>query len=194
MDNITTDLIIIASHRAQLSSLLATHWGSALAIALRKLNRSYSKRMAELGDAARRVEMLEGEVAEAWSEADRLAREMDELEEFADTIKVTKTEPLISPSFSYPSPYLPSLPFHSSLQSLPSLPSPSPPPTTTESHQHPQLLTPTQSITTEAQTPSAPSALPPDVPASLPQKPEVDALVSRVCDSLVSGGVSLQVQ
>src|ERR1700728_150720 len=144
MDNITTDLIIIASHRAQLSSLLATHWGSALAIALRKLNRSYSKRMAELGDAARRVEMLEAEVAEAWSEADRLAREMEELEEFADTIKVNKTEPLISPSFSYPSPIspVPPIPFLPPIPSITPIPFPTTgddriAPTSTATYTHP---------------------------------------------------------
>jgi hypothetical protein len=90
MDTLTTDLIAISSHQAQVSSLLATHWGSALAVALRKLNSSYASRTRELEDAARRIAMLEAEVTEAWTVADRLAGEMDELERFAEEIKIPK--------------------------------------------------------------------------------------------------------
>jgi hypothetical protein len=93
LDVLATDLITIASHQSQITALLATHWGSALAIALRKLNSSYGRRTRELKNALQRVSMLEAEVAEAWIEADRLAGEMDALEKFADSIQVQEPPP-----------------------------------------------------------------------------------------------------
>ena len=90
MDLLAADLVTIATHQAQISALASTHWGSALAIALRKINSSFAKRAQELKDAGQRIAMLEAEVAEAWSEADRLAGEMDALEKYADAIPIVR--------------------------------------------------------------------------------------------------------
>jgi len=98
MDTLTTDLIRIASHQSQISSLVSTHWGSALAIALRKLNSSYARRTRELEDAARSIAMLEAEITDAWTEADRLAGEMDDLEEFADGISIQRPPSYVPPA------------------------------------------------------------------------------------------------
>ncbi|KIY67204.1 hypothetical protein CYLTODRAFT_444190 [Cylindrobasidium torrendii FP15055 ss-10] len=84
-DSLTEQLVTISDQVRQIQRLLDVHWGSALAIALRKLNGSYGKRTAELRDAKGRIGHLEAELSDAWKEAEKLAREIDELEEDDDT-------------------------------------------------------------------------------------------------------------
>lgn len=80
-DRLMEELLRVADQQAQISKVLDLHWASALAIALRKINKSYEKRVGELRVAQDRVEVLEAELSEAWKEAEDIAQEMDELED-----------------------------------------------------------------------------------------------------------------
>lgn len=95
-DKLMEELLRIADQLAQVTKLVDTHWASALAIALRKvrlghlsmvhifdeecdqLNTSYGKRTTELVNAREKIAHLEAELDEAWQEAEKLAREMDD--------------------------------------------------------------------------------------------------------------------
>lgn len=79
-DKLLEELVCITDQLGQITKLLDTHWASALAIALRKINKSYTKRVAELVSTQERVEQLEAELEEAWKEAARYAQEMDDVE------------------------------------------------------------------------------------------------------------------
>ncbi|KAF7985773.1 hypothetical protein HWV62_387 [Athelia sp. TMB] len=80
-DRLMEELLRISDQQAQIVKVLDLHWASALAIALRKINKSYEKRVGELRVAQDRVEVLEAELKEAWKEAEDIAQEMDEIEE-----------------------------------------------------------------------------------------------------------------
>ncbi|KAF5357446.1 hypothetical protein D9757_011592 [Collybiopsis confluens] len=80
-DRITQELVSVTDQMCQITKVLENHWASALAIALRKLNGSYGKRTAELIESKAKVEQLEAELGDAWIEAEKLAREMDDLDE-----------------------------------------------------------------------------------------------------------------
>lgn len=80
-DRLMEELLRVADQQAQISKVLDLHWASALAIALRKINKSYEKRVGDLRVAQDRVEVLEAELSEAWKEAEDIAQEMDELED-----------------------------------------------------------------------------------------------------------------
>jgi hypothetical protein len=82
MDRYTESLLHIADHKAQLAHVQDSHLSSALAMALRKLNGSYSKRTADLKQAQTRIEELRAELEEAWKVAEDLAQEIDDLENF----------------------------------------------------------------------------------------------------------------
>ncbi|KAG6872906.1 hypothetical protein C0995_005312 [Termitomyces sp. Mi166 len=79
-DKIMNELLVITDQLTQISVLTEHHLSSALAVALRKLNKSYSKRTHELLDAQQRISELEGTLEDAWREAERLAQEMDEIQ------------------------------------------------------------------------------------------------------------------
>ncbi|KAJ6547862.1 hypothetical protein B0H10DRAFT_2130634 [Mycena sp. CBHHK59/15] len=79
-DQLLEDLLQIADQIAQIMRLLDTHWASALATALRKLNSSYGRRTTELLAARERIGSLEAELNDAWQQAETLAREMDGLD------------------------------------------------------------------------------------------------------------------
>ncbi|KAF8638441.1 hypothetical protein AX17_002198 [Amanita inopinata Kibby_2008] len=79
-DEQVEELAKVYDQQAQISKILDVHWASALAIALRKLNSSYGKRTSDLKKARSRISQLEAELEDAWREAERLAREMDEYE------------------------------------------------------------------------------------------------------------------
>ncbi|KAJ7708831.1 hypothetical protein B0H17DRAFT_1124628 [Mycena rosella] len=77
-DQLLEDLLQIADQVGQITRLLDVHWASALAIALRKLNSSYGRRTSDLLSARARIATLEAELNDAWQQAEKLAREMDE--------------------------------------------------------------------------------------------------------------------
>ena len=79
-DRLMEELLKIADQQAQLKKVLEWHWASALAIALRKINKSYERKVGDLKAAQDRIEILEAELEEAWMEAETMAREMDNLE------------------------------------------------------------------------------------------------------------------
>ncbi|KAJ7780280.1 hypothetical protein DFH07DRAFT_950324 [Mycena maculata] len=82
-DQLLEDLLQIADQVGQITHLLDTHWASALAIALRKLNSSYGRRTSELLSAHAKIATLEAELNDAWQQAEKLAQEMDELDAVA---------------------------------------------------------------------------------------------------------------
>ena len=79
-DRLMEQLLKIVDQQAQLKKVLEWHWASSLAIALRKINKSYERRVGDLRTAQDRIEVLEAELEEAWMEAEIMAREMDNLE------------------------------------------------------------------------------------------------------------------
>ncbi|KAJ7885999.1 hypothetical protein B0H13DRAFT_2277771 [Mycena leptocephala] len=79
-DQLLEDLLQIADQVGQITHLLDVHWSSALAIALRKLNGSYGRRTSDLLKARAKVASLEAELNDAWQQAEKLAREMDEFD------------------------------------------------------------------------------------------------------------------
>lgn len=82
MDRFTETLLSTSEHRSQLAQVQEKHLSSALAVALRKLNASYAKRTADLKNARARIAALETELEEAWKVADRMAEEIDDLDNF----------------------------------------------------------------------------------------------------------------
>ncbi|KAF8967743.1 hypothetical protein BDZ97DRAFT_1916681 [Flammula alnicola] len=74
------EIIKINDQVAQINKLIDIHWGSALAIALRKLNTSYARRTADLTAAKERIAQLEAELEDAWKEAEKMAGELDDYE------------------------------------------------------------------------------------------------------------------
>ncbi|TFK39754.1 hypothetical protein BDQ12DRAFT_711862 [Crucibulum laeve] len=84
-DQLVEDLMKISDQTAQITKMLDVHWASALAIALRKLNGSYGRRTTELSAAREKITQLQAELEDAWKEAERLAREMDEYDAAVDS-------------------------------------------------------------------------------------------------------------
>jgi hypothetical protein len=79
LDKLTEELHSTDGQLAQLSQLCLTHSGSALAMALRKLNTSFLKQFAEVQVLRSQMEYLEAERDEAWKEAEDVAMEYEEL-------------------------------------------------------------------------------------------------------------------
>lgn len=79
LDQVSEDLYFARDQAAQLVALEVTHAGSALAMALRKLNASYLKRSAQVQALQEQINALEAEREEAWSEAQRVAQDLDDL-------------------------------------------------------------------------------------------------------------------
>ncbi|KAG5717040.1 hypothetical protein E4T56_gene16462, partial [Termitomyces sp. T112] len=75
-DKIMSDLLVINDQLTQISMLTENHLSSALSVALRKLNKSHSKRTFDLLCAEQRISELQADLEDAWREAERLAREM----------------------------------------------------------------------------------------------------------------------
>lgn len=82
-DRLVEELLRTADHQAQIARLLDTHSASALAMALRKLNASYAKRVKEMQELKVQLEHVEAERDDAWNVAEQIAAEIDE-EEYAD--------------------------------------------------------------------------------------------------------------
>ncbi|KAF8166660.1 hypothetical protein K438DRAFT_1857122 [Mycena galopus ATCC 62051] len=79
-DQLLEDLLQIADQVGQINHLVDQHWSSALAIALRKLNSSYGRRTTELIAARTKITTIEAELNDAWQQAEKLAREMDDMD------------------------------------------------------------------------------------------------------------------
>ncbi|KAG6909383.1 hypothetical protein DXG01_000826 [Tephrocybe rancida] len=85
-DELMSELLVISDQLAQISALIEHHFSSALAVALRKLNKSYAKRTQDVMNARQRMTELEADLDDAWKEAERLAQEMDELQANVDSV------------------------------------------------------------------------------------------------------------
>ncbi|OJT07682.1 hypothetical protein TRAPUB_1443 [Trametes pubescens] len=81
-DRLMEALVRISDQRAQVQQVQNLHIASALSMALRKLNTSYAKRTADLAEARAQNEALNAELEEAWSMAQDMAQEMDDLDNF----------------------------------------------------------------------------------------------------------------
>jgi hypothetical protein len=81
LDQLTEELHSIDEQIGQLKSLRDIHSASALAMALRKLNSSFLKQLAETQKLRSQVEALEAERDEAWKQAEDVANEYDDLTE-----------------------------------------------------------------------------------------------------------------
>ncbi|KAK7039268.1 hypothetical protein VNI00_010173 [Paramarasmius palmivorus] len=90
LDRLTEELVRLGEEIAQIEKLIDIHWGSALAIALRKLNGSYARRTQDLVSARTRIGELEAEREDAWKEAERLARKLDEVERAQEEARMEK--------------------------------------------------------------------------------------------------------
>lgn len=85
LDRTAEELYHARDQAAQLSRMLAVHSGSALAMALRKLHASYLRRVAEIKNLQEQVFALEAERDEAWTQAQEVARDLDDLNEVLRT-------------------------------------------------------------------------------------------------------------
>ncbi len=90
LDKIAEELYHARDQAAQLSRMLAVHSGSAVAMALRKLHVSYLRRSAEVQSLQERVFALEAERDEAWTQAQQVARDLDDLN---DTLQTRDSSP-----------------------------------------------------------------------------------------------------
>ncbi|KAJ7701756.1 hypothetical protein B0H17DRAFT_163878 [Mycena rosella] len=81
LDRLAEDLHSADEQIAQLTSLRDVHSASALAMALRKLNASFLKQIAEADALRTQVESLQAERDEAWTQAVDVANEYDDLNE-----------------------------------------------------------------------------------------------------------------
>jgi len=97
-DRILEELLKISHRTTQINRMLDTHVASALAIAIRKvgnthflisasqlnliqqLNNSYARRTTDLQQTKERISQLEAELEDAWNEAEKLAKEIDDYE------------------------------------------------------------------------------------------------------------------
>lgn len=79
LDEIADALYVARDQAAQLQVLASNHAGSALAIALRKINAAFLKRTKDVQDLAARCAELEQERDEAWRAAQAVAADLDEL-------------------------------------------------------------------------------------------------------------------
>ncbi|KAJ2930832.1 hypothetical protein H1R20_g6243, partial [Candolleomyces eurysporus] len=83
-DLVMQELLKITDQIAQVQKLLDNHWASALAIALRKLNGSFGRRTSDLASAKEKIAQLEAALEEAWDQAEKMAREIDDIDGFSD--------------------------------------------------------------------------------------------------------------
>ncbi|KAJ8518095.1 hypothetical protein ONZ45_g4805 [Pleurotus djamor] len=163
-DRLLEELLRIVDQQTQVAKLQDNHWASALAVALRKLNGSYGKRTAELKAARQKIAELEAQLEDAWKEAEKMAKEMDDKdslvgsdEEEADVVmaehlRILKSPPAVLhdlPSISEPN--SPPLPLPSTSQPYMDSPQPEPRPSSSLEHSlsaPPPAYTPTPSTST----------------------------------------------
>ncbi|VDB83151.1 unnamed protein product [Peniophora sp. CBMAI 1063] len=79
LDEIADAMYVARDQAAQLQVLASNHAGSALAIALRKINAAFLKRTKDVQDLAARCAALEQERDEAWRAAQAVAADLDQL-------------------------------------------------------------------------------------------------------------------
>jgi hypothetical protein len=79
LDQLTEELYGVTEQLAHLKSLGDVHSASALAMALRKLNASFLKQVADNQGLREHISTMEAERDEAWKQAEDVAHEFDDL-------------------------------------------------------------------------------------------------------------------
>lgn len=79
MDKLAEDLHSVDAQIARLNGLVLRHSGGALSMALRKLNKSWHEKVAELDDLKLKFRRVEAEREEAYRQADEACRQVDEV-------------------------------------------------------------------------------------------------------------------
>ncbi|KAG0699166.1 hypothetical protein DFH29DRAFT_809432 [Suillus ampliporus] len=79
LDQLTDELHTIVEQLGQLKSLRDVHSASALAMALRKVNTTFLKQVAESQTLREQIESMEAERDEAWKQAQDVAQDFDNL-------------------------------------------------------------------------------------------------------------------
>lgn len=87
LDRLAEKLVRTTDQIAQVRSLQEVHAGSALAVALRKLNASYARRIKEIQALKENLATVEEERDEAWRVAEDLAAEVDDGEYDAEVVE-----------------------------------------------------------------------------------------------------------
>ena len=85
LDNIAEELYHARDQAGQLSRMLAVHSSSAITMALRKLHASYLRRATEVKSLQDQVFTMEAERDEAWTQAQIVARDLDNLNDSIGT-------------------------------------------------------------------------------------------------------------
>lgn len=79
LDQLTDELHTIVEQLGQLKSLRDVHSASALAMALRKVNSTFLKQVAESQKLREQIDSMEAERDEAWKQAEDVAQDFDNL-------------------------------------------------------------------------------------------------------------------
>jgi hypothetical protein len=79
LDRLTDELHTIVEQLGQLKSLRDVHSASALAMALRKVNSTFLKQVAESQKLREQIDSMEAERDEAWKQAEDVAQDFDNL-------------------------------------------------------------------------------------------------------------------
>ncbi|KAM6501283.1 hypothetical protein JOM56_004297 [Amanita muscaria] len=79
MDKLAEDLHSVDAQIARLNGLILRHSGGALSMALRKLNKSWHEKVAEIDDLKLKFRRVEAEREEAYRQADEACRQVDEV-------------------------------------------------------------------------------------------------------------------
>ena len=85
LDRLTEELHSVDRQLSHLESLTHIHNGSALAIALRKINSSFLQKVAENQVLRGQIQSLEAERDEAWQQAQSVANEYDQINDYSPT-------------------------------------------------------------------------------------------------------------
>ena len=95
IDLLSEELYNVTDQLSQLTHLQDVHFGSALAMGLRKLNNSFVKHLAEKDFLRKQVQILEDERNEAWMIAQDAARDLDDFND-----KMAMSEGVLTPADS----------------------------------------------------------------------------------------------
>jgi hypothetical protein len=91
LDRLTDELHTIVEQLGQLKSLRDVHSASALAMALRKVNSTFLKQVAESQKLREQIDSMEAERDEAWKQAEDVAQDFDNL---SDQVLESRGEPV----------------------------------------------------------------------------------------------------
>lgn len=91
LDRLTDELHTIVEQLGQLKSLRDVHSASALAMALRKVNATFLKQVAESQKLREQIDSMEAERDEAWKQAEDVAQDFDNL---SDQVLESRGEPV----------------------------------------------------------------------------------------------------